>query len=378
MKLISVLIFFLLSAITAAQPLPPPAPRADDGTMVDVMVLYTQNARAVAGGSDATTVAAISAAITRVNQAFNAAGVATQLNAVTYQPVFYLEQVNEDFHADLNNLTGASDGYLDEIHALRDYYAADLVLLVTGTWFYIYTGDSDLMLTPDASESFAVWEARGLDDAGGAAPARWIARLFGVDDTPPFDMGQAATINANRAAIANYRDSASRVITPVVLNHNGGFEIDMDGDRMPDFWAGQGWAAGDKRLCGKPPKVHSGECSLKFKLGAGGNKVAQPIDVSAIQLQDEISLSGYALASKPDSCVKAIMVISFETLPKAKTTETTCLPSPQVWTPFFAQATVTDRVTALKLKLKTSGVGGIWLDDVLLEAVPMAARGGRR
>ena len=378
MKLVSLLILFLLTTVSAAQPLPPPAPRADDGTMIDVMVLYTQNARAITGGSAAQAVAAISAAITGVNQAFSAAGVMTQLHVVAYQPVFYLEQVNEDFHADLNNLTGASDGYLDEIHALRDYYAADLVLLVTGTWFYIYSGDSDLMPVPDPAQGFAVWEARGLDDENGAAPARWIARLFGVDDAPPFDAGQAATINANRAVVANYRDSASRMIVPVVLTQNGGFETDMDGNRVPDFWAGQGWAAGDKRLCGKPSKVRSGVCSVKFKLGAGGNILVQSVDVSAINLQDELSLSGYALASQPDSCVKAILIATFETVPAAKTVEKTCLPVSAVWTPFAVQATITDTVTALKLKLKTSGTGNLWLDDVMLEAVPMAARGGRR
>ena len=377
MKLVSLLIFFLLTAVSAAQPLPPPAPRADDGTVIDVMVLYTQNARAIAGGSAAEAVVMIAEAITGVNQAFSAAGVMTQLHAVAYQPVFYLEQVNEDFHADLNNLTGASDGYLDEIHALRDYYAADLMLLVTGTWFYVYTGDSDLMPVPDAAQGFAVWEAKGLDDDDGAAPARWIARLLGVDAAPPFDAGQAATINANRTAVANYRDSASRVIVPVVLIQNGGFETDMDGDRVPDFWAPQGWAAGDKGLCGTPSKVRSGECSLKFRLGAGGNKVTQPVDVSAIHLQDELLLTGYALASQADSCVKAILIAAFETLPAVKIIEKTCLPASGVWTPFSVQTTVTDMVTALKLKLKTSGSGGMWLDDVMLEAVPMAAHGGR-
>src|SRR5690606_32772610 len=118
MKLVFSAMFMLLFGVSAAQPLPPP--RADDGSVLDIMVLFTQNARAIAGGTNGQTVAMISAAVTGVNQAFGAAGVMTQLNVVAYRPVFYLEQVNEDFHADLNNLTGTSDGYLDEIHALRD------------------------------------------------------------------------------------------------------------------------------------------------------------------------------------------------------------------------------------------------------------------
>jgi hypothetical protein len=378
MKQVSLLIFFLLTAISYAQPLPPPELRADDGTVIEVMVLYTQNARAIAGGSGAQTVEMIDAAITDVNQAFAAAGVMTELDVVAYQPVFYLEQVNEDFHADLNNVTGTSDGYLDEIHALRDYYAADLVLLVTGTWFYIYTGDSDLMTIPDAGQGFAVWEARGLVENSGAAHARWIARLLGVDSAPPFDVAQAATLNANRGAVANYRDSASRVIAPVILTQNGGFETDMDEDGVPDFWAKAGWAAGDKRLCSKPGKVRSGACSIKFKLGAGANMLIQPIDASGINLQDELLLTGYAMSSHSANCVKAILISSFETMAASRTVEKTCLPASGVWTPFSVQATVMDTVTALKLKLKTSGTGRLWLDDIMLEAVPMAARGGRR
>jgi hypothetical protein len=103
--------------------------------------------------TDGQAVAMISAAVTKTNQTFGAAGVMTQLNVGAYQPVFHLEQVNEDFHADLNNLTGASDD-LDEIYALRDYYAADL------------------MPTPDEAHEFVVSEGQGLDDGGGMAPAR--------------------------------------------------------------------------------------------------------------------------------------------------------------------------------------------------------------
>lgn len=376
MKLAFLLIFFLLSIISAAQPLPPPTPRADDGSIIDVMVLYTQNAHAIAGESDAQAVAMISSAVTGVNQAFSTAGVMTQLNVVAYQPVFYLEQVNEDFHADLNNLTGPSDGYLDEIHALRDYYAADLVVLVTGTWFYIYTGNSDLMAVPDAAQGFAVLEAKGLDDDGGMAPARWIARLFGVDDAPPFDVGQAATINANRTAIANYRDSAARVIVPVTLIQNGGFEIDMDANGVPDFWARQGWAAGDKRLCNKPSRIRSGECSITLKLGAGGNTLIQRVGINAIRLQDDLLLTGYARSSHPKGCIKAMLIVSYESLPAAKATQKTCFPMSGVWTPFSVQATTVDEVIGLKLKLKALGKGTLWLDDVILEAVPLATGSG--
>lgn len=373
MTFIFISLFLFIGMISAAQPLPP---RADDGSHIDVMVLYTQNARAIAGGSDAQTISAIAAAISGVNQAFTASGVLAQLHVVAYQPVFYLEQVNAGFHTDLNNLTGASDGYLDDIHALRDYYAADLVLLVTGTWFYIYTGDSALGAVPDAAEGFVVWEAKGLDDEGGIHPARWMARLFGVDDTPPFDLGQVAAINANRIAVANYRDSASRLIVPAILTQNGGFEIDMDDDHVPDFWNAKGWLAGDKRLCTKPLKARSGACSLKLGLDAGAKTLMQPVETSAIMLLDELSLTGYMLSAQGGNCIKAILTVSFTTLPAAKSVTTTCAAAPDLWTPFALQTVPADKVAAVKLKLKASGTGTVWLDDVYLEAVPLAAQGG--
>lgn len=368
------LFLFILLASTATRPAALAAPRADDGGVIDVLVVYTQNARAIAGGTDAQAVEMIQDAVDGVNNSFVLNGVLTQLNVVAYQPVFYLEQVNEDFHADLNNLTGAADGYLDEIHALRDYYAADVVLMVTGTWFYIYTGDSHLTAAPDASLGFAVWEARGLDDAGGIYPSQWIARLLGVDDAPPFDIPDIATMNANRVAVANYRESVAPV--PVVLTLNGSFEFDMDEDGVPDFWKAAGWAKGDRRLCGKP-KVHSGECSVTLKLGQGGNALIQNVVGSQPGLNGDLVLSGYALG-KPAACVKATLVVVYSVLPKEKVVATDCDLSLNSWSAFAVVTSVAGAVDKIKAKVKGSGGGKLWFDDVEVVASPADGRRGGR
>ena len=58
---LTLLLLLAYAFTTNAQPLPPPLPRADDGSVIDVLVVYTQNARAVAGGSHPQALAMIDA-----------------------------------------------------------------------------------------------------------------------------------------------------------------------------------------------------------------------------------------------------------------------------------------------------------------------------
>lgn len=376
---LTLLLLLAYAFTTNAQPLPPPLPRADDGSVIDVLVVYTQNARAVAGGSHPQALAMIDAAITGVNQDFATSGVLTQLSVIAYQPVFYLEQVNIDFHADLTNLTGTSDGYLDEIHALRDYYAADLVLMVAGTWFYIYTGDSVLTAVPDASAGFAVWEAKGLDDSGGDFNAQWIARTLGVDAPPPYDPGEVAALNANRVAVSNYRDSADRALAPAHLLINGGFEVDMDADSVPDFWAAGGWGTGDKRQCSVPADVRSGQCSVKFKVSAGDtNQITQPVNAAPVNLNDTLAMSGYAKTSSASACVTLTLITRFVSQPKVKQPVETCITLADGWVLMTNELITDDVLTGVTARVKASGTGKVWLDDFALTAAPAGARGGSR
>ncbi|MBK8137568.1 MAG: hypothetical protein IPK52_17435 [Chloroflexi bacterium] len=374
-----VLLILLLAPVDYAQPLPLPEPRADSGSILDVLVVYTQNARAVAGGTHPQTLTMIDTAISGVNQDFAASGVLTQLNVIDYQPVFYLEQVNIDFHADLNNLTGTSDGFLDDIHALRDYYAADLVLMVAGTWFYIYTGDSTLTAVPDDAAGFVVWEAKGMDDSGGDFNAQWIARTMGVDATPPYDPGEVATLNANRIAVANYRDSADRALAPAELVINGGFEVDMDADSVPDFWSAADWGSGDKRQCSVPADVRSGLCSVRLKLnGAEANRLIQAAVGDAVNLNDALTLTGYAKTSGSDACVKLTLIVKFASLPKVKQPLQTCIALADGWVLMTNEVLASDLVSGVTAKVKATGSGKVWLDDFELTASPDSARGGGR
>ena len=96
---------------------------------IDVAVVYTPAARDAAGG-----VAAIEAEIdlmvAETNQAYEASGVDHRVALVDRSEVPYTE--TGDSSLDLGRLLDPSDGYIDDVHALRDRVGADLVHLIVG------------------------------------------------------------------------------------------------------------------------------------------------------------------------------------------------------------------------------------------------------
>ena len=113
-------------AATRANTDPVAPTRSDDGSVIDVLVFYTPAARAFAGGT-AEIEALIDLRVTETNQAYADSGVIQRINLVFREEVDFSEASN--IQMDLNRLTSRQDGYADEIHALRDVYAADLVHL---------------------------------------------------------------------------------------------------------------------------------------------------------------------------------------------------------------------------------------------------------
>jgi hypothetical protein len=98
---------------------------------IDMMVVYTQQAENNWGGV-ANTIANITQAVTNMNASMSNSGI----NNVTFRlvhttKVSYTESGN--FSTDLSRLAGTSDGYMDNVHSLRDQYGADLVSLIIGS-----------------------------------------------------------------------------------------------------------------------------------------------------------------------------------------------------------------------------------------------------
>ena len=101
----------------------------DDGSLLDVMVLYTPSARQAVGGTN-NMLNLIQLAVAETNQGYANSQVIQRLRLVHTYEVNYTEGTGEaGFSNALNDVRGTSDGKMDEIHALRNQYGADLVSL---------------------------------------------------------------------------------------------------------------------------------------------------------------------------------------------------------------------------------------------------------
>ncbi len=100
---------------------------SDDGSVLDVLIVYTPAARNAMGGTNGITSLANSA-IAAANTAYTNSAVPTRLNLAHIAQVDYSES---SFSTDLSRLRGTSDGSMDEVHALRNQYNADFVAMLS-------------------------------------------------------------------------------------------------------------------------------------------------------------------------------------------------------------------------------------------------------
>ena len=96
---------------------------------IDVLVVYTPAAREAAGGG-AEIEAVIDLMIAETNQAYSASGVLHRLELVATEEVSYAYSMIGRGSTDVRRLADPSDGYMDEVHPLRDGTGADLVHLI--------------------------------------------------------------------------------------------------------------------------------------------------------------------------------------------------------------------------------------------------------
>ncbi|MBI3152330.1 MAG: hypothetical protein HYZ21_09370, partial [Chloroflexi bacterium] len=102
-------------------------PNADSGATIDIMIAYTDDARAAAG-STAAMKALIALAVLETNTSYANAGVTSRLRLVHVEEYSYTETGN--ISTDLTRFRGTGDAYFTSIHSLRNTYAADLVGLI--------------------------------------------------------------------------------------------------------------------------------------------------------------------------------------------------------------------------------------------------------
>ena len=97
-------------------------------TTIDVMVVYTKQAREDAG-STAAIESLIDLAVADANMAYENSLVPQKLKLVHTVEVNYAEPASNDSSTELTALKDLSDGVMDNVHTLRDQYKADIVTL---------------------------------------------------------------------------------------------------------------------------------------------------------------------------------------------------------------------------------------------------------
>ena len=115
------------SSCSAATPEPPALPgfAADDGSLLDVMVVYTPEAAA----ASADIAADAQFAVSLTNQSYQNSGINTRMRLVYTAPVTTGDSGNST--TDLTRLQNPSDGFMDEVQGLRNAHCADVVVLLT-------------------------------------------------------------------------------------------------------------------------------------------------------------------------------------------------------------------------------------------------------
>lgn len=110
-----------------------PAPTAnpvvtDDGSRIDVLVVYTPAAKAAREGEDGIR-ALIHEGIAQTNQAYRNSGIQTQLRLAAAEEIAYEGDRTEPNSVHVEKLRLTNDGNMDEVHELRLKHKADLVSL---------------------------------------------------------------------------------------------------------------------------------------------------------------------------------------------------------------------------------------------------------
>ena len=154
----------------------------DDGRVVDVLVVYPQFVRKIQGGHPFMR-AMIDLDFALANYAYRVSGVTQlQINLVAAVEVDYSGPAGTfgyeryDMFDALQKLSAPNDGFMDEVHGLRNAYAADLVSIHFGDPFDYYGHDVQISLA-----GIAHWlrDTRGsqpqeADPAFSASVSGWV------------------------------------------------------------------------------------------------------------------------------------------------------------------------------------------------------------
>lgn len=110
----------------------------DSGATIDLMVVYTDDARLTAGGTT-NMVNLINLAVSETNTGYERSNIIQRMNLVHTAEVSYADDSSFNWNTALNNLTN-TDNVIDEVRTWRDTYGADLVVMIVNNTAYCGIG----------------------------------------------------------------------------------------------------------------------------------------------------------------------------------------------------------------------------------------------
>jgi len=180
----------------------PPLSNTDDGSIIDVLVVYTQNAAIASPNIELN----IQLAIDQTNQSYANSNINQRVRLVHTEQVVYSEST--DFGTTVERLKNQSDGYIDEVHSLRNNYGADLSMLIVENMSDDFCGMGYLMTDSLRSNSFEqyAFSVVRLDCLTSYSPAHEMGHNMGAhhdrysceDDEGAYDYSHGYVYPPNR------------------------------------------------------------------------------------------------------------------------------------------------------------------------------------
>ena len=177
---------------TDSVPRAPGASEADDGSTIDVLVVYTGAARLAAGGT-AEIETEINLAVAETNASYSNSLINQRVRLAHMEEVA-LDESDLDWGTTLARLADPIDGVLDQVHTLRDAFCADNVVLIVAD--NQYCGLAYLMVSVSSAFESSAFSLVSLPCAAGyysfghelghnmSAHHDWF--VFANDDTDPY------------------------------------------------------------------------------------------------------------------------------------------------------------------------------------------------
>lgn len=158
----------LTTAKSALMPAPTEAP------VIRLMVHYTAAAKAGAGTAENAIEDLINLSVAETNRSFQNSTINARVELATSALVNYVE--SDDADTDKQRYVGKNDGFMDEVHAQRDQYAADVGVLILEKLGGVC--GSAAKIGADAASAFVV--VKRSCSAGSLSFPHEIGHLFGA------------------------------------------------------------------------------------------------------------------------------------------------------------------------------------------------------